>query len=297
MRALIWVEAGCELPKQAKEEGQSAQPQRLQGWDLSGRIRVGAHLSLGGLPMAPAGAFRHLSLALGAAVAVLGSLILIAWKIYFRDVNDSSIGWRERWEQQLEKELERSTPNGGKPHSCEYQVLVLGLDGAGKSSILHYISSVAAKKHLAPTQGFNSVQLQTSGLQMDLLEVGGSKNLRFYWNQYLSRAHILVFVVDSADGPRLPTVRQELHCLLAEELQLPLIVLANKQDKSDALSMAELYEELALHTLDSQREFFLLPTSATDSGLATPNSVLHLKSLLIKLLARNGKYLEDVPAR
>lgn len=64
--------------------------------------------------MAPVGAFRHLSLALGAAVAVLGSLILIAWKIYFRDVNDSSIGWRERWEQQLEAELERSSPNGGK---------------------------------------------------------------------------------------------------------------------------------------------------------------------------------------
>lgn len=57
-----------------------------------------------------------------------------------------------------------------QPHSCEYQVLVLGLDGAGKSSILHYISSVDAKKHLAPTQGFNSVQLQTSGFQMDLLE-------------------------------------------------------------------------------------------------------------------------------
>ncbi|XP_066472107.1 ADP-ribosylation factor-like protein 10 [Tiliqua scincoides] len=237
--------------------------------------------------MAPAGAFRHLSLALGAAVAVLGSLILIAWKLYFRDADDSSVGWRERWEQQLRAELELSTPNGEEPHPCECQVLVLGLDGAGKSSILHYISSVEAKKHLAPTQGFNSVQLQTSGLQMDFLEVGGSKNLRSYWNQYLSKAHILVFVVDSADGSRLSTARQELHCLLAEELQLPLIVLANKQDKTDALSVAELHEGLALHTLDNQREFFLLPTSATYAGLATPNSVLHLKNLLIKLLTRN----------
>lgn len=173
------------------------------------------------------------------------------------------------------------------PHSCECQVLVLGLDGAGKSSILHFISSIEAKKHLAPTQGFNFVQLQANGLQIDLLEVGGSKNLRSYWNHYLSKAHILVFVVDSADGPRLPTARQELHCLLAEELQLPLIVLANKQDKSNALSVAELHEELALHTLNSQREFFLLPTSATYTGLGTPNSVLHLKSLLIKLLAHN----------
>ncbi|XP_032996296.1 ADP-ribosylation factor-like protein 10 [Lacerta agilis] len=235
--------------------------------------------------MAPAGAFKHLSLALGAAVAALGSLLFIAWKIYFRDVNDSCIGWRGRWEQQLEAELGRNAPGGEEPPSCEYQVLVLGLDGAGKSSIIHYICSTEAKMHIAPTQGFNSAQLQASGLQMDLLEVGGSQNLRSYWNHYLSKAHVLVFVVDSADGLRLHTARQELHGLLAEDPQLPLIVLANKQDKSDALSVAELHEELALHTLKNQREFFLLPTSATDAGLATTNSVLHLKNLLIKLLA------------
>nr|XP_020646769.1 ADP-ribosylation factor-like protein 10 [Pogona vitticeps] len=234
----------------------------------------------------PAGAFRHLSLALGAAVAALGSLLFIAWKIYFRDVNDSCIGWRGRWEQQLRAELERKAPKENQPHSCQYQVLVLGLDGAGKSSIIHYVCSTEAKKHIAPTQGFSSVQLQADGLQLDLLEVGGSQNLRFYWNQYLSKSHVLVFVVDSADGLRLPTARQELHCLLAEDPQLPLIVLANKQDKSDALSMAELRKELGLHTLNRQREFFLLPTSATYAGLATANSVLHLKSLLIKLLAQ-----------
>ncbi|KAM6471486.1 ADP-ribosylation factor-like protein 10 isoform 2-T2 [Liasis olivaceus] len=177
----------------------------------------------------------------------------------------------------------------GQPHYCEYQVLVLGLDGAGKSTILHYVCSPEAKKCIAPTQGFNSMQLQANGLQMDLLEVGGSQNLRFYWNQYLSKAHILVFVVDSADGPRLHIARQELHCLLAEDPQLPLIVLANKQDKNDALSMAELQEELALHNLESQRKFFLLPTSATYAGLATANSVLHLKHLLVKLLTHSSK--------
>lgn len=50
-------------------------------------------------------AFRHLSLALGAAVAALGSLLFIAWKVYFRDADDSCVGWRSRWERQLEAEL------------------------------------------------------------------------------------------------------------------------------------------------------------------------------------------------
>lgn len=50
------------------------------------------------------------------------------------------------------------------------QVLVLGLDGAGKSSVLHYICSQTAREHIAPTHGFNSAQLYVEGLEMDLLE-------------------------------------------------------------------------------------------------------------------------------
>nr|XP_021144632.1 ADP-ribosylation factor-like protein 10 [Columba livia] len=121
---------------------------------------------------------------------------------------------------------------------------------------------------------------------MDLLEVGGSQNLRAYWPCYLSQAHVLVFVVDSVDRSRLLTVRQELHALLAAEPRLPLVVLANKQDKSDALSVAELREELALHTLSGQRELFLLPTSATWASLSSATSVLHVKSLLVTLLSQ-----------
>ncbi|XP_068816188.1 ADP-ribosylation factor-like protein 10 [Struthio camelus] len=237
--------------------------------------------------MAPPGAFRHLTLALGAAVAALGSLLFIAWKIYFRGVGTGGgtgwAGWWERELRQLREQQSRDPPDGTLDWR---QVLVLGLDGAGKSSVLHYICSETAKERIAPTHGFNSARLHTEGLEMDLLEVGGSRNLRAYWPHYLSQAHVLVFVVDSVDRSRLLTARQELHALLAEEPRLPLVVLANKQDKSDALSAAELHDELALHTLDGQREFFLLPTSATWASLSSATSVLHVKSLLVTLLSQ-----------
>ncbi|XP_062443346.1 ADP-ribosylation factor-like protein 10 [Rhea pennata] len=235
--------------------------------------------------MAPPGAFRHLALALGAAVAALGSLLFIAWKIYFRGTGTGTgwAGWWERELQELREQQSRNPPDGTLDWR---QVLVLGLDGAGKSSVLHYICSETAKERIAPTQGFNSARLYAEGLEMDLLEVGGCENLRSYWPHYLSQAHVLVFVVDSVDRSRLLTARQELHALLAEEPRLPLVVLANKQDKSDALSAAELHDELALHSLSGQREFFLLPTSATWASLSTATSVLRVKSLLITLLSQ-----------
>ncbi|KAM4653567.1 ADP-ribosylation factor-like protein 10 isoform 1-T2 [Amazona ochrocephala] len=331
--------------------------------------------------MSLSGALRALSLTVGAAVFALGSLLYIAWNIYFCDTTSSTDwdGWWEQdlWEQAPSKDAVRRgrTPAGnpgpsrvgraqgrdlpgiplqgsllwdralgsflvphfssgtaklgkgqGRGYPCApqagegsgspaestqdlergrraripagilhqdsleqldwQQVLVLGLDGAGKSSVLHYICNQTARKHFTPTQGFNCTQLSIEGLEMELLEVGGSQNLRAYWPHYVSHAHVLVFVVDSVDRSRLATARQELHMLLAIEPQLPLVVLANKQDKSNAMSTAELWEELALHTLSEQRELFLLPTSATWDSLNTANSILHVKSLLVTLLSQ-----------
>ncbi|KAM9185211.1 ADP-ribosylation factor-like protein 10 [Mergus octosetaceus] len=233
--------------------------------------------------MAPPRALRDLTLALGAAVVALGSLLFIAWKLYFRDT-ELGASWDSWWEREV-KELRDRAPPGS---TVEWkQVLVLGLDGAGKSSVLHYICSQTARKRIPPTLGFNSAQLHIEGLEMDLLEVGGSQNLRAYWSHYLSGAHVLVFVVDSVDRARLLTARRELHALLAQEPRLPLVVLANKQDKSDALSTEELREELALQALGGQRELFLLPTSATWASLSTDTSVLHLRSLLVSLLSQS----------
>ncbi|XP_042665363.1 ADP-ribosylation factor-like protein 10 [Centrocercus urophasianus] len=229
--------------------------------------------------MAPTGVLRNLTLVLGAAVVVLGSLLFIAWKLYFRGTEPA--GTWDSWEL---RELQERDPAGST--AVWKQVLVLGLDGAGKSSVLHYICSQKARTRIPPTLGFNSAQLHVGGLEMDLLEVGGSYNLRAYWPLYLSDAHVLVFVVDSVDRSRLLTARQELHTLLAEEPRLPLVVLANKQDKSDALSTEELREELALHLLSGQRELFLLPTSATWASLSTATSILHVKSLLVTLLSQ-----------
>ncbi|NXL86166.1 ARL10 protein, partial [Alectura lathami] len=250
--------------------------------------------------MAPHGALRNLTLALGAAVVVLGSLLVIAWKLYFRGTEPRA-SWDSWWERELRELRERHPADGTPLHQAgprsrpalsrcpqaEWkQVLVLGLDGAGKSSVLHYLCSQKARTHIPPTLGFNSAQLHIDGLEMDLLEVGGSQNLRDYWPLYLSDAHVLVFVVDSVDRSRLLTARQELHALLAEEPRLPLVVLANKQDKSGALSTEELQEELALHLLSGQRELFLLPTSATWASLSTATSILHVKKLLVTLLSQ-----------
>lgn len=61
------------------------------------------------------------------------------------------------------------------------------------------------------------------------LSVGGREDLRAYWCRYMSRALLLVYVVDSSSPQRFPDAKKHLHQLLASDALLPLMVLANKQ--------------------------------------------------------------------
>lgn len=150
---------------------------------------------------------------------------------------------------------------------------MLGLDGAGKSSVLQGLSksqpwpgpgpsrgprAELRYRETRPTRGFNFIRLTVPRCQIDFLEIGGGEDLRGYWSEYLRRTHVLVFIVDSSDRSRLPLAKSELHRLLKAEPQLPVVVLANKQDKAGAASVSELHEELSLESVSEERKLFLL---------------------------------------
>ncbi|XP_045896091.1 ADP-ribosylation factor-like 10 isoform X2 [Micropterus dolomieu] len=162
---------------------------------------------------------RHISVALTAAVAALGSALFIALNFFYK---------RRIWSPQAEY----CTIKEEEEERGRRQVLVLGLDGAGKSSMLQGLTpgeSATKRGHCRPTRGFNFMSLNAPTCQLDFLEIGGGEDLRRYWSEYLRRTHVLVYVVDSSDRSRLPLAKAELHRLLRVEPQLPVVVLGNKQ--------------------------------------------------------------------
>ncbi|KAA8586491.1 ADP-ribosylation factor-like 10 [Etheostoma spectabile] len=199
---------------------------------------------------------RHLSLALSAAAAALGSALFIALNFFYK---------RRVWSPQAEycaiKEEEEERE--------KRQVLVLGLDGAGKSSMLQGLTPgepAARRGRCRPTRGFNFMSLNVPACQLDFLEIGGGEDLRRYWSDYLRKTHVLVYVVDSSDRSRLPLAKAELHRLLRAEPQLPVVVLGNKQDKPDAASVSELHEALSLGPVTQTRKLFLLAAQLGSDG-------------------------------
>eukprot|EP00993_Chasmostoma_nieuportense_P004530 NODE_5196_length_685_cov_34.620072_g5033_i0.p1 GENE.NODE_5196_length_685_cov_34.620072_g5033_i0~~NODE_5196_length_685_cov_34.620072_g5033_i0.p1 ORF type:complete len:180 (+),score=41.84 NODE_5196_length_685_cov_34.620072_g5033_i0:62-601(+) len=157
---------------------------------------------------------------------------------------------------------------GLKKSEKEARLLFLGLDNAGKTTCLKQLSDEDIS-HISPTQGFNIKSLNQDGFKLNAWDIGGQKAIRAYWPNYFENTDVLVYVVDAADAKRLEETGVELTSLLEEEklTNVPVLILANKQDLAGALTAAEITEKLNLHAI-RDRKWQIHPCSAkTGEGL------------------------------
>merc|ERR1719443_2031378 len=101
-----------------------------------------------------------------------------------------------------------------KKDDKEARILVLGLDNAGKTTILKKLSDEDVS-HIMPTQGFNIKSLIHDGFKLNVWDIGGQKTIRPYWRNYFESTDALVYVIDSSDRRRLEESGTELSELLA----------------------------------------------------------------------------------
>ncbi|KAF5831892.1 ARF-like GTPase [Dunaliella salina] len=134
-----------------------------------------------------------------------------------------------------------------KKKEGEARILVLGLDNAGKTTILKCLSEEDITT-ITPTQGFNIKSLTRDGFNLKIWDIGGQKSIRPYWRNYFDATDALVYVIDSFDRKRIVESGSELDIILEEEKMkgVPLIVFANKQDLVGAMSADEIADELNL---------------------------------------------------
>eukprot|EP00051_Salpingoeca_urceolata_P008938 m.110143 g.110143 ORF g.110143 m.110143 type:complete len:182 (+) comp16019_c2_seq2:195-740(+) len=145
----------------------------------------------------------------------------------------------------------------------ELRILILGLDGAGKTTILYRLQ-VGEVVTTIPTIGFNVETVTYKNLKFQVWDLGGQTSIRPYWRCYYSNTDAIIYVVDSADTERVGIAKTELLSMLEEEelKNSILMVFANKQDIPGALSSAQVSEALGLSALKS-RTWSIFKTSAT----------------------------------
>ena len=137
----------------------------------------------------------------------------------------------------------------------EMRILMVGLDAAGKTTILYRLK-VGEIMTTLPTIGFNVETVGYKNISFTVWDVGGQDKIRPLWRHYYQLTQGLIFVVDSNDTDRLDEACYELHKMLKEEelRDASLLVLANKQDLPNAAPAAAIADKLGLHFLRASNE-------------------------------------------
>ncbi|KAK7441911.1 NUDIX domain-containing protein [Colletotrichum acutatum] len=174
----------------------------------------------------------------------------------------------------------------------EYSVILLGLDNAGKTTfheqVKHFFleSRPDPKLKTVPTVGQNVSTISLPDMYLKIWDVGGQHSLRRLWQSYYASAHAIVFIIDSTDigdgnlehdngSGRLDECRLVLEDVLqhSETEGVPVLVLANKQDREDCVEVVRIKEGLVKKVFEGEkassiRDSRVLPVSAlTGTGV------------------------------
>jgi len=111
------------------------------------------------------------------------------------------------------------------------QVVMLGLDAAGKTTILYKLH-IGEVLSTVPTIGFNVEKVQYKNVIFTVWDVGGQEKLRPLWRHYFNNTDGLIYVVDSLDRERIGKAKQEFQDIIRDPFMLNSVILvfANKQD-------------------------------------------------------------------
>lgn len=161
----------------------------------------------------------------------------------------------------------------------EFRIVIIGLDNAGKTSILTRLHSGYVPNTI-PTIGFNVETIKFNDkTELVSWDIGGQAKIRPLWRHYFENTQGVIFVIDSCDEKRMESpshderedsVEFELGKVARDDLlsKACFLIFANKQDMKGSLSAKDVAQKIQLNKTLKQHPWFIQGCSAvTGDGL------------------------------
>jgi len=126
---------------------------------------------------------------------------------------------------------------------------VVGLDNAGKTTIIQFLQ-YGRGVSTEPTLGVDVEELDLFGLKLRVWDLGGQREFRKLWGEYVEKADALIYVVDGADRKRLDESVKEFNKVVQYLREgVPIAFFVNKIDLEDTLTTEETIEAFNLYKI------------------------------------------------
>jgi GTP-binding protein SAR1 len=130
----------------------------------------------------------------------------------------------------------------------EGSLVVLGLDNAGKTTLLHRLRTGGDVRSFPPTdRPHQTEKFECQNIKFQAWDMGGHEAVRHLWEDYVCECSAVLFLIDAADTKRLEEASFELDALIGEKIVkgLPVAILLNKCDLEDeAMSTTEICKRI-----------------------------------------------------
>ena len=152
--------------------------------------------------------------------------------------------------------------------STPCRILMIGLDNAGKTTVLYKLKLGEVVTTL-PTIGFNVETVEYKNISFTVWDVGGQTKIRPLWQHYFENTQGIIYVVDSNDPVRIKEAREELEAVLQDDRlrDSAVLVFANKQDLPQAMNTAEVTDKLGLTNMKTRDWFIQATCAVTGDGI------------------------------
>ncbi|KAL4617493.1 ADP-ribosylation factor-like protein 15 [Arapaima gigas] len=181
---------------------------------------------------------------------------------------------------------------GPPPPRPEYDVVCIGLTGAGKTSLLSRLCSEGTD-NIVPTTGFSIKAVPFQNAILNVKELGGADTIKKYWSRYYQGSQGVIFVkggATSESSDKLTRLEREtrLTPLLCLFLLRTIRIMENNSESTKMNFINGIKKYFELEPL-ARGKSWILEASSVDNMDAVKESFSQLIKLLEEKDAESGR--------